>query len=681
MIVSCVSGQAALVDYTLTIDEKQVAPAGRSVRGLTINGTIPGPTLRFREGDTARIHVRNALAGEPTSLHWHGLLLPNNQDGVPFLTGPAVAPGQTLTYEFPLVHSGTYWYHSHSGLQEQQGLFGALIVEPRGGEPVKTNHEEVVIFSDWTNENPTGVMRRLMSGTSPYSIRKGNQQSILGAIKAGALKEFWEREWTRMPAMDISDVAYDAFLFNGQRSLPLKGKPGEKIRLRFINGSASTYCYLQFSGGPMQIVAADGPAVKPVPVERLLVSVAETYDLVITIPGPGAWELRATAMDGSGHVSALIGDSKAAIHPAADVPKPDNYRMDEMLLAAIEDKENPNAKRERPLSPYHKLRSRNPTTLPASAPRREMTLRLTGDMERYIWSFNGKTLAEDSRIPVQKGEVLKFILINDTMMHHPMHLHGHFFRVLDGNDDAHAPLKNTLDVPPMGQRTIEFLADQPGNWFFHCHLLYHMDAGMARVISYETPGQPPPSISLDPAMQDPFYFMLEGSLQNHMTMGMATLMDARNDFTFMWDVGFHDHDVQVDDMDHAEDHPDSGDPVSYEVDFHWRRYFNPNFSTLTGYRLTNYADSKDRFFAGALYRLPLLVNSEITLDSEGDLRVSLEKSLHITNRTSLHTEVEYDTGSGWEWSAEARWFLSNSFSLVGGYHSHHGWGGGLGFRF
>ena len=663
------------------------------MRGLTINGNIPGPTLRFREGDTARIHVRNALPDESTSLHWHGLLLPNEQDGVPFLTGPAVAPGQTLTYEFPLVQSGTYWYHSHSGLQEQQGLFGAFVVEPRGGEPVKTDREEVVIFSDWTNENPKNVMRRLMSGTTAYSIRKGNQQSVLGAIKAGALTEFWEREWTRMPAMDVSDVAYDAFLLNGRRSLPLEGKPGEKIRLRFINGAASTYCYLQFSGGPLQIVAADGPAVKPVPVERLLVGVAETYDLVITIPGSGAWELRATAMDGSGHVSALVGDPNAAIHPAVDMPKPDNYRMDEMLLAAMEDKEAPNAERERPLSPYHKLRSKTPTTPPAAAPRREMTLRLTGDMERYIWSFNGKTLAEESRIAVQKGEVLKLTLINDTMMHHPLHLHGHFFRILDGHDDAHAPLKNTLDVPPMGQRTIEFLADQPGNWFFHCHLLYHMDAGMARVISYETPGQPPPALSLDPAMQDPFYFMLEGSLQNNMTMGMATLMDSRNDFTFLWDAGFHGDDAHVDEMEpsmgasdhqphhHKGDSSSFSSEVSYEADLRWQRYFHPNFSTLLGYRLTNEADSRDRFFAGVLYRLPLLVDSELTLDSEGDLRVSLAKSLQITDRASLHTEVEYDTGSSWQWSAEAEWFLSNSFSLVGGYHSDHGWGGGISFRF
>lgn len=666
------AAQARVVEYDLEIAEQSWSPGNgvKAVRALTLNGGIPGPTLRFREGDTARIRVHNRLEGEETSIHWHGLLLPNAQDGVPHVTTPPIQPGTTHTFEFPLIHSGTYWFHSHTGLQEQSGVYGSIVIEPKGGEPVKADRDHVVVLSDWTEEQPGEVMRTLMRGSEWYQLKKGSMQSLAGAAKAGALKDFWDRERSRMPAMDISDVAYDAFLANGKESIVLPGKPGEKVRLRFINAAASTYFYLQSATGPLQVVAADGPAVEPLKVNRLLTGMAETYDVIVTIPKAGRWEVRATAQDGSGHASVWLGSG--AEHPAPDIPRPDNYRMDSHLMAAMDDMDDmPGMKHghggmkteaARPLSPYGQLRARKSTALAASLPRREMELRLTGDMERYIWSFNGKTMAEDGVIKIKRGEVLKLVLINDTMMHHPIHLHGHFFRVLEGQGDK-APLKHTVDVPPMGKRTIEFEANEYGDWLFHCHLLYHMHAGMARVFSYEEQG-PDHMPHLGEHAHDPLYLFLDGSLQSHMSEGTLTLMNSRNDFFGSWEAGYGDV-----------------EETEYEIDLGWKRYFNPNFSTVLGWRFTNMEGEEDRAFAGIEYRLPYLIGSSLQVDSEGDARIGLGKALQITDRLGVFAEVRYDTGSEWEWSAGADYILNKQFSLIGQYHSEYGLGGGFSFRF
>ena len=282
-LLLAVPALAKVVEYDLTIAEQQLAPAGKTRTALTINGGIPGPTLRFREGDTAVIRVHNALPREETSIHWHGLLVPNAQDGVPYLTTPPIKAGTTLTYTFPLTHSGTYWYHSHTGLQEQRGIYGSIVIEPKGGEPVRADRDYVVVLSDWTNENPKEVMRTLMRGSEWYGVKKGNAQSILGAYQAGKLPDYFAREKSRMAPMDVSDVAYDAFLINGKPSSTLPARPGETIRLRVINAAASSYFYLHSATGPLTIVAADGPAVQPARINRLLLGMAETYDVLVTI--------------------------------------------------------------------------------------------------------------------------------------------------------------------------------------------------------------------------------------------------------------------------------------------------------------------------------------------------------------------------------------------------------------
>ncbi|QTN33868.1 multicopper oxidase domain-containing protein [Akkermansiaceae bacterium] len=670
LLLTAAALHAGVVEYELEVAEKPWAPEGlKPVKALTINGGIPGPTLRFRVGDTARITVKNRLQNEETSTHWHGLLVPNAQDGVPYLTTPPIKAGTDHVFEFPLKHPGTYWYHSHTGLQEQRGVYGSIVVEPRGGEAIHADAEHVLVISDWTRENPNEVMRTLMRGSDWYSIRKGNAQSISGAMKAGALADYFQRERSRMAPMDVSDVAYDAFLINGRRQVELGGKPGQKIRLRVINAGASSYFYLSSSTGPLTIVAADGPAVEPVKSDRLLIGIAETYDLIVTIPKSGKWEFRATSQDGSGHASAFLGNGE--LHPAQDPPKPDLYRMDDMLTGALSamdmDSMSDAMDEPRPPAPYAKLRSPAATTISPSAPRRTLELRLTGNMERYVWSINGKTAREDGVIKVSRGEVLRLEFVNDTMMHHPMHLHGHFFRVIDGKDDSHAPLKHTIDVPPMGRRTIEFLADEHGDWLFHCHLLYHMHTGMSRVFSYDDQGEDH-TPDLGEMAEDPIYFMADGNIQSHMSMGMLTLMNARNDFTASWDVGIH--------HDHM-----GGHDYDYEADFAWKRYIDPNFRTLLGYRLTNDPDAEDRFIGGIEYRLPYMVWTGLTIDSEGDARITAMKDFQLTPRLSLMTNLEYDTGSQFRWSTGLSYTLTKRLSLITEYDSDHGFGGGIGFRF
>lgn len=653
---------ARTVEYDLTISEQTLAPAGKSIRVLAINGSIPGPTLRFTEGDEAVIRVHNKLTREETSTHWHGLLLPNAMDGVPYTTTPPIKPGESYTFKFPLKHSGTYWYHSHTGLQEQRGIFGSIVVLPKGGEPIKTSQDHVLILSDWTNRNPNTIMRSLMSGYDYDAIKKGNKQSILGAAKAGALKDYFQREWERIPPMDLSDVYFDAFLINGKTSSNIAGKPGEKIRLRLINAAAASYFYVNSSAGPMTIVAADGTPVQPVRVNELLIGIGETYDVIVTVPPSGSYEIRSTAQDGSGHASVWLGNGTP--HPAPDIPKANLYKMDYMLAGAFEALGDAPTDG-RPLPPYRKLRATKSTTLPDNAPRREITLRLTGDMERYIWSINNKTLTEESTIRVKKGEVLTFQLVNDTMMHHPIHLHGHFFRLINGQGER-SPLKHTVDVPPMGKRTIEFDANDAGDWFFHCHLLYHMEAGMARVVTYNQDESYQPE--LDPALNDPYYWMAMGYVQNNMSMGMAKIMNSRNDFGVEWDIGI-DHDSG------------GGHSLPYEIDATWGRYFNPNFQTLLGGRFTNEDDAENRAIVGIRYRMPGFVRSTLTLDSEGDARLELTKTFQLTERLSLFGGVEYDTGSDWRNMVGMEYALTRNFGAVTSYDSDHGFGAGFSFRF
>jgi FtsP/CotA-like multicopper oxidase with cupredoxin domain len=578
-----------------------------------------------------------------TSIHWHGILLPNLQDGVPYLTTPSVLPGTTYTYEFSIKHSGTYWYHSHTGLQEQRGVFGSIVIEP--AKPgIQSDQDHVVVLSDWTDENPDEVLRTLKSGNEYYTLKKGAMQSVLGAVKAKALKD----------------------LVNGQPSATLDAGPGQTVRLRIINASASTYFYLQFAGGNMKIVSADGVDVKPVTMKRFLIAVAETYDLIVTIPENGAYELRATAQDGSGHASLFVGSGKQIAAP--EIPRPNLYKMhagghtksgNDMSGMTHSSKMMKMPMNERPLPPYDNLRSSASTALSKKHPIREVRLELTGDMERYVWSMNGKTLNEADMIKIKKGENVRFILVNKTMMHHPMHLHGHFFRVVNKHGD-YSPLKHTVDVPPLGTRIIEFYANEEKDWFFHCHVLYHLKAGMASIVRYEGSELAPEIAAIRSGLfKEHWYFWANISLLTQMTDGRVVAADTRNTLSVIWEAGWDE---------------------DYEAEITYERYFNRFFKAFAGAVLTD-GEQKHRGIIGIRYLLPFLFESSVWLDTEGEARLSLEKEIHLTDRLYAFGEFQYDSESKEEWMLGSGWLLNKNISLIGQYHSEYNGGIGLNVRF
>jgi len=683
---------AKVVEYDLTVGYKTVNYTGKDVRAMSLNDSIPGPTLRFRAGDIARIRFHNSM-DVPTSVHWHGILLPHRQDGVPYVANPPIAPGETFEFEFPIKQTGTYWFHSHTGLQEQRGVYGSIVITPKGGERIPADKDEVVVLSDWIDENPDEVLRTLKSGSDYYSFKKGTAQSLMGAAREGALMDVFKRSLMRMPPMDISDVAYDRFLANGQPEMTIPALPGETVRLRFINAATATYFYLQFAGGPVQIVAADGKDVQPVDLDRFLMAIAETYDLMVTVPKDGAYELRATAQDGSGHTSIFIGNGKRVLAP--NVPKPDLYKMNmpmgkhtmtpnvpksdlhkmnmsmgEHTMPGMSGMKDGGGMKgmsgmemaaSRPMAPYSKLRSISPSSLPEENPVREVILTLTGDMERYIWSMNGEVISADNVIRIRHGENIRFILINKTMMHHPMHLHGHFFRVINGQGD-YAPLKHTVDVPPLATQIIEFEGNEYNDWFFHCHILYHAKAGMARVVSYVDKEIDADLKEIRPKLYiDPWYSWTNGTIQSHMTDGVVVVSNSKNIFSADWEVGWQ-----------------KVEGTEYDLELAYDRYFNRFFTAFVG---GNFTSDYERGILGVRYLLPFNFGSVLRVDTEGEFRVSIGQSLQLTRGLGIFGRFEYDTESKEEWVAGVDYILSKNFSLVGQYHSDYGVGAGLEFRF
>ena len=659
---SALHPEARVVEYRLTIAEQTLSPADRKVQALTINGGTPGPVLRLREGDVARITVVNGLADDSTSIHWHGLLVPNIEDGVPVVTTPVIGPGQSRTFEFLVRQHGTYWYHSHTGHQEQRGVYGAIVIEPKT-ETKAADHDEVVILSDWTDEDPRDVQRSLLRGSDWYSFRKGTSQSLLGAYQAGKLGEYLDREKALVPPMDLSDVAYDAFLMNGRRRLELPGKPGETVRVRLINAGAASYFYLDAATGPLRIVAADGQDVKPFDQKRLLIGPAETYDVLVTVPAQGAWELRSTAQDGSGSVSAWVGSGER--HEATPPPAPDRYGMAAYLTSILDQIDpEPGAKeQERPISPYAKMRAAQPH--PVASSHRELTLKLTGDMIRYEWSFDGLDPREAEAIKVKEGETIRVRLVNNTMMHHPIHFHGHFFRLVDANDKdpATSPLKHTVDVPPMSVRTIEFTANEgQGDWLIHCHLLYHHITGMVRTIRVTSAeGAEPPHAAATHSMATT-YAWGQAAFTSASATGYATVQSGHDNLYVRWQEGMRNGD-------------------GHERELSYARYIDMRLSLIAGYRFDTMDGGRDGPFAGVSYRLPYFVDLGLTHQAGGETRFSLFKNLQITDRLSLDLYYQYGRLTDASTSADLRYLLSKDLSITAGYSSDFGAGAGILIRF
>ncbi len=544
LLLACLAGLAGsgqplastgpkTVVYHLYITDTMVNYTGRPSPAIAVNGSLPGPTLDFTEGDTAMIYIHNEMM-MATSVHWHGLIVPNRYDGVSYLSSPPIGPMESYLAKFPIVQNGTYWYHSHTMLQEQIGLYGAIVIHkrpptaqqslqpgPAAAAPLK---ELIVLLSDWTDEKPSEVQRSLHYATDWYAIRKGSTQDYARAIRQGYFKTKLANEWRRMLPMDVSDVAYDRFLINGRAEANEPQVPvGDKVRLRIINGSSSTYFWLRYAGGKMTVIASDGKDLEPVDVDRLIVGVSETYDVIVTIPASGSFEFQAASEDRTGTTSLWLGTGqKQKLKPLPPLNyfegmnmmngmmktngdmkpmemKMSNQTMDmnavmypEITGHATTSQASDSGMRgmdmgaglSTPLTTlnYGMLRSPVKTTLP-DAPTQVLHFNLTGNMNRYVWTINNKAVSETDRILIKKGENVRIILYNGTMMRHPMHLHGHFFRVLNGQGD-YAPLKNVVDILPMETDTLEFAATESGDWFFHCHILYHMMSGMGRIFHY-----------------------------------------------------------------------------------------------------------------------------------------------------------------------------------------------------
>ncbi|MDO8297231.1 MAG: copper resistance system multicopper oxidase [Caulobacter sp.] len=523
-------------DIKLRIGHTAWSIDGRQGHAVTINGAVPGPLIRLQEGQTARIAVTNDL-DEDTSIHWHGLIVPFQMDGVPGVSFPGIKPGETFVYEFPVVQSGTYWYHSHSGLQEQEGHYGPIVIEPRDADPVAYDREYVVVLSDFAFMHPHEIFRKLKQQAGVFNFQKETVAGLL-AGRDQPLKDRVEWAKMRMDPTDISDVTGSVytFLINGHGpddNWTALFNPGERVRLRFVNAAAMTIFNVRIPGLTMTVVQSDGQNVKPVDVEEFQISVAETFDVVIQPTEDKAFTLVAEAVDRSGMGRATLAPRPgmvAAVPPLRERPVAtmrdmgmDMSGMDhgpaddtsggmQMDMSGMDmSMRNPDNAPQvtmgpgvQTISPMPMDRTGEPgqgledvghkvlvyTDLEALTPNpdsrtpsRSLELHLTGNMERFMWSFDGEKYSEITKpIPFRLNERVRVTLVNDSMMSHPMHIHGHFFELLVGPKGRH-PRKHTVNVAPGGKVTFDLTADAPGDWAFHCHMLYHMHAGMFRLVS------------------------------------------------------------------------------------------------------------------------------------------------------------------------------------------------------
>ena len=653
---------AEIRNYKFDITEKTVNYTGKNITALAVGGTIPGPVIEATVGDTLRTTFCNKL-DEESSVHWHGILLPNDQDGVPHLNTKPIATRKCHTFEFPIKHHGTYWYHSHSNMQEQRGVYGAIVLHPKDGEREWAAKDHTLVLSDWTDESPSDVMRNLKRDSDYYALKKGSVQSWDRVIANGmpAIKNRLKNSWGRMGPMDIADVGYDAFLANGQKTHTLSDiHHGDKVRLRVVNAAASSYFNLQFAGGPMSVVAADGVDIEPLQLNSLRIGMAETYDVIVSMPHDGrAYELRATSMDGSGYSSTILGGGKDIVK-APDMPKPNLFVQDHSAhgghaMPQPEQKMDHSAHAGhtsepqgpvRDMKEYEHLRAVQPTTYDIARKQRDVRLELTGNMIGYTWSFDNKTLSEADKIKIKKGEVVRFTLVNTTMMNHPLHLHGHFFRVLNGQDD-YSPLKHTVNLPPHETVTIEFAADEEKDWLFHCHNLYHMMSGMTRIVSYEDTPDNPHAKHMSHGSEWNAYG--EITALSNMTSGVFTLKDMRNQLRLELDADYKGH-------YHVE--------PTYE-----RAQWGPlGVRFFTGADFKNIpAEKHNLFVAGVRYILPLMIEAELRMDHTGHPRLQLGSELDLTPRLGF----QWQANSNQEWAARLNYYpLDNkNLAISAGYDS------------
>ncbi|NOY13445.1 MAG: copper resistance system multicopper oxidase [Deltaproteobacteria bacterium] len=523
--------------FKLAIAPQRVNFTGKERLATAINGSVPGPILRWREGDRVTLDVSNQLA-ESSSVHWHGLILPAGMDGVPDISYKGIAPGETFRYQFDVKQSGTFWYHSHSGFQEQTGHYGPIIIDPLEPEPFSYERDYVVMLSDWSDEDPTDIYAKLKKMSGYYNFAERTIGDLADDLRQKGLARTWSerKPWNkmRMSDRDLSDVTGYTYTFLMNGRTPADGwtgqfKRGEKIRLRIINGSAMTFFDLRIPGLQMKVVAADGQNIEPVTVDEFRIGVAETYDVIVEPKADRAYCIFAQAIDRSGYARGTLTPDPAL---TADVPELDPYpvltpldmgmdmskmsgmKMDpgmgrsklapagegssaEIIHVATEfgpqvdaRSANPQYRLDDPgvglrnngrrVLSYADLRNLYPTADPRE-PEREIQLHLTGNMARYMWSINGVKYADAEPLRFKYGERLRVTFVNDTMMNHPMHLHG-MWSELETGDGQYLPRKHTVTVQPGAKISYLISADAMGGWAYHCHLLYHMPGMFRKVV-------------------------------------------------------------------------------------------------------------------------------------------------------------------------------------------------------
>jgi len=502
-------------EFDLVIAETAVNFTGRPRLATTINGSLPAPTLRWREGDMVTIRVTNRLR-EPTSIHWHGFILPYQMDGVPGISFSGIAPGETFTYRFRVQQSGSYWYHSHSGMQEQTGMYGAVIIEPRDGENIRADRDYVVQLSDWTDEDPMRIFAKLKMQSDYYNFNQPTagdffrDASALGIKAALDKRRMWNQ--MRMSPTDLADISGYTYTYLMNGTAPAGNwtglfKPGERVRLRFVNAGSSTFFDVRIPGLKMTMVQADGQNVEPVTVDEFRFGPGETFDAIVT-PGDDAYSVFAQAMDRTGYARGTLAPRAGmeATVPALDKAEP--LTMTDMM-GAMMSHGTPVRHAKTEYGPSVDMRVDTPRTnlddpgiglrnngrrvltyadlhtpggpLDARAPEREIELHLTGNMERYAWSIDGVEFGNSTPIHFRHNERLRVILHNDTMMTHPMHLHG-MWSELESPDGQFLSRQHTFSVQPAQRISFLVTADALGRWAWHCHIMYHMDAGMFREV-------------------------------------------------------------------------------------------------------------------------------------------------------------------------------------------------------
>ncbi len=509
-------------DIALSIGHSPFTVGGRRGNAITINDTLPAPLIRLREGQNVRLTVENRL-DEDTSIHWHGLILPFQMDGVPGVSFPGIRPRETFVYEFPIRQYGTYWYHSHSDLQEALGHYGPIIIDPAGSDPVAYDREHVLVLSDWSFMHPHTIMKKLKQQSDYFNYQKQTTAGFASGEDTMSLADRAMWAGMRMDPRDIADVtgATYTYLVNGhgpEENWTGLFRPGERVRLRVINASAMSIFNVRIPGLRMSVVQADGQNVRPVPVDEFQISVAETYDVIVEPSEERAYTIVSESVDRSGMGRATLAPRAGMTAPVPPLREVPTLTMKAMGMGGMAGMDHDMAMRDPANAPpdmevgvgvasiapmpmdrtgepplgledvghkvlvYTDLVSLASNPDPRS-PSRSLEIHLTANMERFMWGFDGEKFSEIVEpIAFARDERVRVTLVNDTMMAHPIHLHGHFFEVVNGHPGNH-PLKHTVNVAPGGKVTFDLTADAPGDWAFHCHLLMHMHAGMFNVVT------------------------------------------------------------------------------------------------------------------------------------------------------------------------------------------------------